>query len=516
MDIDLSNSFYYGLDNIKPSKPYSVESIVLIKMGTCATTCGQEKFFLHGIPKILENSSKVTSKYRIINSLKTHTEEKFVYHVADILTKEEWIMKKYIVAHRSEQNVVNEIEVHKNAETVHVVKIHEYFKTDDCILVIYEKAPGKKLFNALSAQGEFDEDEFALIFHQLISVMAYLHEIGIMLRGVDPSNIMYDGSTLKFFNLSNAVFFKKGQKFKQKACPPLFVSPEMVRGKYTYKTDVWTIGVIAFILLTGTPHVSGENSAEIMLAIGKNQINMELLANVEMDPVLKDIIKSMLHLDPKTRPKFKHIKSTEWYKNFKVKRRSEFRRRSLFTKQLKEFSFRNNFIRTIHSYLVRQAITSEEKDRALHEFKKLDTNNDGIIDKVEFKIVLESLGFQNSDEITEEIFEKLDSKKRGSIDYQEFLDLWVDRKKFFAKDNLLKYFNILDSDKNGLITIEDLEKVFGSHTRSESFKQYFSKYSKSQGMDLGNFQRLIRDLRPVIQSSRNLEADISYRNLAVE
>jgi len=290
----------------------------------------------------------------------------------------------------------------------------------------------------------------------------------------------------------------------------------MVRGKYTYKTDVWTIGVIAFMLLTGSPHVSGEVPAEIMLAIGKNQINMELLASVEIDPVLKDIIMSMLYPNPKLRPKFKHIKDSDWYKSFKVKRTSEFRRKSLFTKQLKEFSFRNNFIRTIHSYLVRQALTSEEKDRALHEFKKLDTNNDGMIDKVEFQIVLESLGFQNSDEVTEEIFDKLDSKKRGTIDYQEFLELWVDRKKFFAKDNLQKYFNILDSDKNGLITMEDLENVFGAHTRTDNFRQYFNKYSKNQGMDLGNFQRLIRDLRPMIQSSRNLDVDISYRNIAVE
>jgi calcium-dependent protein kinase len=473
-------------------------------MGNCSTEISQPRFSLRSIPTINENSSKITSKYRIVNLMKSKLADKFVYNCVDVLTKESWIMKKYLIGNRLEERVFNEIEIHKAIQSINVVKIHEFFKTDDCVMMVFEKAPGKKLFNALSSDSELDVGEFETIFHQLVSFVSYLHRNMITLRSIDPSNIYYDGQTIKFINIDNASFFKKNQKFKDRLGPAMYMSPEMVNGKYTSKTDVWAVGMIAYILLTGASPYLGESSEEIMLDIKNKNLDYALLDAVEIQDSIKSLIKDMLSFDPKSRPKFKNIQESVWYKTF-VKRSSGFHRKSLFTKRLKEFNFRNKFIRTIHSYLVRNAVTSNEKELALREFKKLDVKNEGCLNLEEFEVVLVRLGFENPQEITKELFEKLDVNKNGLIDYQQFLDLWIDRETFFEKANLQKYFNILDRDKNGVITREDLENVFGDKTKSHSFNKYFKKYSKVNSMDFSNFEKMIRDLKPVMQSSRDLD-----------
>jgi calcium-dependent protein kinase len=467
-------------------------------MGTCSTNLTQQRFSLQRNPVITENSSKVTTKYRILETMKSNSDMKMVYSCVDMVTKIEWVMKKYIIGSNSNSNVLNEIEIHKSIESIHVVKIHEYFKTEDCVIVIYEKANGRKLFKELTKKKEFEAEEFENIFHQLVAIMCYMHQNGIMVRSLDPSNILYDGNIIKIISMSEAVFFKKGQRFKAQVTSPLFMSPEMVRGKYDYKSDIWAIGIISFIILTGTSPVEGESSAEIMVEIANKNFHFEPLDAMDIDDSLKQIIKDMLNPNLKTRIKFKQIMKTQWFLSLNPKRKSEFKRKSIFTDRLKEFSFKNKFIRTIHAFLIKHALSSEEKEKAMREFKKLDVNDDGCLDKKEFLNALQTLGIANHEAVSEEIFKKLDLNHNGQVEYKEFLELWIDRDDFFAKKNLKKYFDIIDNDKNGIITTPDLMNVFGEQTKTDYFKKYMKKYSKNEIIDFANFERMIKDLQPMM------------------
>lgn len=468
-------------------------------MGTCSTNLTQPRFSLQNNPMIIENTAKVTSKYRIVNPLKTQSISKFVFECEDVNTRQHWIMKRYSVAKQSNGEVFNEIEIQKTIESIHVVKIHEIFKTDDSVIVIFEKAPGKKLFNALSQKKEIDEMEIEIVFHQLVSLMAYMHRNRIMVRTLDPSNILYNGNIAKIVSLSKAKFFKKGEKFKDRCSEPYFMSPEMVMGKYTYKTDVWSVGVIMFIILSGRPPVEGQAVPEIMLEISNKRFNFHYLESIDFNHEVLTLIKRMLDPNPRTRIKFKEIQASKWYQSFQNHRQSAFKRNSIFSQQLQQFNFRNKFVRSIHSFLVRNALSQEEKERALLEFKKLDINDDGCLDKTEFLQVLKKLNFENPEAISDDLFDKLDVNHNGSIEYQEFLELWIDRSTFFAKNNLRKYFNILDNDKNGLVTIDDLTNVFGDQVNTDYFKKHFKIYSNKEKMDYANFELMIRDLQPMIE-----------------
>jgi calcium-dependent protein kinase len=468
-------------------------------MGTCSTTLSQPRFSLQNNPLIIENTVKITSKYRIVSPFKTQSDTKFVYECEDVNTKQLWIMKRYSTAKQSESSVFTEIEIQKCIESIHVVKLHEIFKTDESVILIFERAQGKKLFNALSQKSEIDEFEIEIIFHQLVSLMAYMHRNGIMVRTLEPSNILFNGKIVKIVSLSKATFFKKRQKFRDRCSAPYFMSPEMVMGKYRSSADVWAVGVIMFILLSGRPPVQGHSVPEIMLEISNKRFNFHFLESIDFKPEVIALIKRMLDPNPRTRIKFKHIQASNWYKSFTNHRQSSFKRASIFSQQLQQFNFRNKFVRSIHAFLVRNALSQEEKERALIEFKKLDINDDGCLDKHEFRLALKKLNFEDPEGISEQIFDKLDVNHNGSIEYQEFLELWIDRTTFFAKPNLRKYFNILDNDKSGLITIDDLTNVFGDQVNSDYFKKHFKKYSNKEKMDYANFEMMIREIQPMLE-----------------
>ena len=469
-------------------------------MGTCSTNITQPRFSLQNNPFIIENTAKITSKYRIVNPLKTQSSKKFVYECEDMNTQQSWIMKRYSVAtQQSRDEILLEIDIQKAIESIHVVKFHEIFKTDDSVIAIFEKAPGKKLFNALCQKNEIDEIEIEIVFHQLVSVMAYLHKNQIMVRTLDPTNILYNGSIVKIISLSKATFFKKRQKFRDRCSEPYFMSPEMALGKDTYKTDVWSLGVIMFIIMAGRPPCEGQTAAEVMLEISNKRFNFHYLDSMDFKPEIIALVKRMLDPNRRTRIKFKEIQASAWYQKFQNTRTSSFKRPSIFSQQLQQFNFRNEFVRSIHSFLVRNALSQEEKNRALIEFKKLDINDDGCLDKTEFLQVIKQLKFENPGAISDDLFKKLDVNRNGSIEYQEFLELWIDRETFFAKNNLRKYFNILDNDKSGFVTIEDLTNVFGDQVNTDYFKKHFKKYSKNEKMDFANFEKMIRDLQPIIE-----------------
>ena len=349
------------------------------------------------------------------------------------------------------------------------------------------------------SSGEAIEEElFSRIFHQLLTLMLYMYKKRIVVRQLDSSNIVFDGSNIKLLSLTNAHFFTKHQKFHEKVTGVHFVSPEMAEGKYTYKTDVWSLGVLAFILLTGKLHVNTVVPSEIEAAIKSRKFDFSPLQNIAVNPDLKKLILSMLNPNRRSRPSFKELAASQWYKELSDPRTSGFRRASIFNNNLKEFYFKNKFLRGIHAFLVKQTVSKEQRDLAAHEFAKLDINGDGCLDRDEIIKALTALEMDKVEEICDEIFAKLDANKSGKIEYTEFLELWVSRNEVLDAKNLRKYFDILDSDKNGVVSPDDLFKVFGDQIHTDYFKKYFRKYSKDNYLNYDEFLVMMKELVPKV------------------
>ena len=119
------------------------------------------------------------------------------------------------------------------------------------------------------------EQDAAYVVRQLLSAITYCHSKGVVHRDLKPENILIesigeDGRiNIKVIDFGAALFFAPETKISETLGTPYYIAPEVLLGNYNEKCDVWSIGVILFILLSGTAPFNGPNDEEIMNAVKK-------------------------------------------------------------------------------------------------------------------------------------------------------------------------------------------------------------------------------------------------------
>jgi calcium-dependent protein kinase len=108
---------------------------------------------------------------------------------------------------------------------------------------------------------------------QIFSAIAYCHANNIVHRDIKPENVLLEGqgqkALVKIIDFGTSVKFAPGKKIKGTFGTPYYIAPEVIRGIYNEKCDLWSCGVILFILLTGKPPFDGKNEEEITQNVRK-------------------------------------------------------------------------------------------------------------------------------------------------------------------------------------------------------------------------------------------------------
>lgn len=168
----------------------------------------------------------------------------------------------------------NELCILSRVDHMHVIRLIEVFRTDTRVYVVMELATGGELYDRIISKGRFSEYETAVSLRMILDGLSYLHRIGITHRDLKPENILYyhPGTDSKLmitdFGLAhqsqpcNAVNGEIGdQELMTDPCgTPEYIAPEILaRIPYTNKVDLWAMGVITFILLSGSMPFDDEN-----------------------------------------------------------------------------------------------------------------------------------------------------------------------------------------------------------------------------------------------------------------
>mmetsp|Transcript_14511 Transcript_14511/g.14121 ORF Transcript_14511/g.14121 Transcript_14511/m.14121 type:complete len:173 (-) Transcript_14511:730-1248(-) len=150
-----------------------------------------------------------------------------------------------------------------------IIKFYETYKDNKYYHIVMEFCDGGELFERLIEIGSFSEKDAALIIKQVLSAIKHLHDKNIAHRDLKPENIIFeDNDTNKMkvklidFGLSKILGLNK-KEMLTKLGTPYYVSPEVLEGSYNKMCDLWAIGVITFILLSGTPPFNGRSELEI-------------------------------------------------------------------------------------------------------------------------------------------------------------------------------------------------------------------------------------------------------------
>jgi len=440
-----------------------------------------------------------------------------------------------------------EIFIMCQADHPDIIRLEEVYESENQIFLIINLLTGGDMFDRLEQQPNYhySEVQCARIVKQMISSVRYLHANKVVHRDLKLENFLFDDAEsnnirLIDFGLSKHFDLDEGCKLSDAVGTPYTAAPEVIRGEYDEKVDVWAIGVITYLLLCGDPPFGGMDG-EALLEVRQNILDCNLVFEPSeiWGPIsnsAKNFIRRLLTKDPEQRPSAGEAAQDEWLTTFADKD-SDYHKplNSKLVKNLMEFKEYSN-LQKILLEVVSFTLVPDQIKELKQEFEKIDTDGTGDITLDELKEVMlnrvetDSMGSLTEDEV-ETLFDslRLDTKS-ASIKWHNFITAGLSRCDYDDR-NLRLAFNRLDADGKGYVTLSDLKELVGSKEGDmdeevcamwkdgmksveskeqdrisfKDFKHFFTKHDRSK-KEIMQSLRNIGSLQRYSHSSHNFRA----------
>ena len=393
------------------------------------------------------------------------------------------ILKK---SSQDEEKLFLEVNILAKLSHPNIMHIYEFYDDKVNFYIVSELCEGKELFETITSTGSFSEEKACPIIQQLMSAICYCHLNNIVHRDLKPENIIIEEKNnetcIKLIDWGCARYFQKSKKMSKMSGTPYYLAPEVINGEYDEKCDIWSCGVIFYVLLCGYPPFNGENNEEIIECVQKGKFDFPEEEWSEVSDAAKDLIKKMLTYDPKERPSAKQILKHPWFSQFKTKKSYNKKLAKTALENMKHFKKNKRFEQATINYIINQLITKEERADLEKQFVEWDKNGDGVLSKEEIiEGYKNAYGSVDEDEINNMI-KSVDLDGNGVIDYNEFLNCTLNRDKIISKRNLELAFKAFDKDKSGAISIEEIMLIF-KKTSNDVDKKVFEKMMKEADLN---------------------------------
>jgi len=381
------------------------------------------------------------------------------------------IKKKFSCSTEEEREILNEINILRTMDHPNILKIFEFYSNEREYSLVTELCSMGELFDEIVNKGPFDEKYSAYILYQILSAVNYCHKMHIIHRDLKPENILIVDKnkegyiTVKVCDFGTSKIFETGAVEQHVVGSSYYIAPEVLNKNYNEKCDVWSCGVIMYILLSQRPPFGGRNDKEIMENVKKGTFDLQSPPFNKLSESGIDLINKLLTIDVDKRisaeealnhPWFKENKSKQLFNNIKDKRTIKD-----LIKNLKSYHRTSVIQETALAYLVHHFPHIKDVVNACKLFNKFDHSGDGKITKDELYKGLSKI-YQSStlEKDVDEIFKNLDMDNNGYIGYEEFVRGAVN-KEYFVKPNVLKFaFRYFDKDNSGEITFDEIEELF--------------------------------------------------------
>ncbi|XP_052202355.1 calcium-dependent protein kinase 24-like isoform X2 [Diospyros lotus] len=371
------------------------------------------------------------------------------------------IPKRKLLCRDDYDDVWREIQImHHLSEHPNVVRIKGTYEDNVFVHIVMELCGGGELFDRIVQKGHYSERKAAQLIKTIIGVVEACHALGVMHRDLKPENFLFDtpdeDAKLKATDFGLSIFYKPGQYYSDVVGSPYYVAPEVLHRYYGPEIDVWSAGVILYILLSGVPPFWAETDSGIFQQILKGKLDFESEPWPNISDSAKDLIQKMLCRDPRKRISAHEVLCHPWIVDDRVAPDKPLD--SAVLSRLKHFS-------------------------AMNKLKKMALRAD----------------IDNS----------------GTIDYGEFIAATLHLNKIEREENLVAAFSFFDKDASGYITIDELQlacRDFGlSDVHLDDMIKEIDQDNDGR-IDYGEFATMMRKGNQGI-SSRTMRGNLNF-NLA--
>ena len=397
------------------------------------------------------------------------------------------------------EGLMREVNLMIKLDHPNIIKLYEVYETDKNIYLIMELCTGGELFDRIVENTEngiqFTEKEAANLFKQMMSAINYCHKNGIVHRDLKPENLLYlnkeENSPIKVIDFGMSKRFNPKHYMSEKVGTAYYISPEVLQGKYDEKCDIWSAGVILYIIICGYPCFNGDDDNEIFAAIQRGKISFP---SPEWDDISDDVRKLIKKMccPPDKRLTADQVLNETWVKDNSPKSNKILL--PLKPDLFKNYANSSKLRKAVLTYIASR-LSEEEIKKIKETFQSIDVDNDGKLSFEEMKKAI-SLTGEMKIEFNEEIFKSIDTDNSGNIEYTEFISACLEKNLYLNEEKLKDAFKLFDFDGNGKISTAEIEKVLHIGKQSKEIDEIMAKHdvNKDGEIDFQEFLALMKEL----------------------
>jgi calcium-dependent protein kinase len=446
------------------------------------------------------------------------------------------------------EDLKNEIELLKLMDHPNIIRLYEYYIDESNMYLILEFCDGGELFDRLHAQkgNRYSELQAAQLMFEMCSALGYCHYMGVSHRDLKLENFIFENQSpdaeIKLIDFGLSTKYASGgglpagdslRRMTTMVGTPYYIAPEILnQGEfgstkgYTAAVDCWSLGVIAYMLLSGTPPFKGRRDREVLQAVrrGKYTLSGPKWDNVSEEA--KDFIRHLLVYNPSKRMTAEAALKHPWLqgarKTITTNANNEASKPldAEVLKSLRDFSRLSAFKRAALEAIA-FSMTVPSISHLREQFAKLDKENSGFVSLSAFLQVLQQAGISKEEATT--IFNSIDTEHTNHISYTEFLAATIGRRLWLSRERIKDAFARLDVEGTGYITRENLKQLMGDDFTPEKV-ELMMKEADTKGDGFIDFEEFLgsmeadakgvfAEINPVSSNNNGVNNDSSINSI---
>uniref|UniRef100_A0A0D9XZE0 non-specific serine/threonine protein kinase n=1 Tax=Leersia perrieri TaxID=77586 RepID=A0A0D9XZE0_9ORYZ len=368
------------------------------------------------------------------------------------------IAKRKLLTDEDVEDVRREIQImHHLAGHPSIISIRGAYEDAVAVHVVMELCAGGELFDRIVRKGHYTERQAAGLARVIVAVVESCHSLGVMHRDLKPENFLFVGNEedapLKTIDFGLSMFFRPGEVFTDVVGSPYYVAPEVLRKNYGQEADVWSAGVIIYILLCGVPPFWAETEQGIFEQVLHGTLDFESDPWPSVSEGAKDLLRKVLVRDPQAAH---GAPSHPWMQMSGSAPDKPLD--SAVLSRLRQFLAMNK-LKKMALRVIAENLSEEEITGLKEMFKMMDTDNSGQIDYEELKAGLDRVGANMKESEIYQLMQAADIDNSGTLDYDEFIAATLHLNKVEREDHLYAAIQYFDKDRSGYITSDEVQQA---------------------------------------------------------
>ncbi|RXH75302.1 hypothetical protein DVH24_030023 [Malus domestica] len=363
---------------------------------------------------------------------------------------------------RREVKILRALSGHDN-----LVKFYDAYEDQENVYIVMELCEGGELLDRILARGgKYTEDDARTVMTQILNVVAFCHLQGVVHRDLKPENFLFtskdEDSQLKAIDFGLSDFVKPDERLNDIVGSAYYVAPEVLHRSYATEADVWSVGVIAYILLCGSRPFWARTESGIFRAVLKADPSFDELPWPSLSTEARDFVKRLLNKDPRKRMTAAQALCHPWLKNsndIKVPL-------DILIFKLMKVYMRSSPLRKAALRALSKTLTVDELSYLKEQFALLEPNKNGTISLENIKTAL----MKNATDAMKEariadFLASLNALQYRRMDFEEFCAAALSVHQLEAVDRWEQHarcaYEIFEKDGNRAIVIEELASELG-------------------------------------------------------